>query len=80
MMRRRFDTSGAANQGDAAAQLQVGLRLGREGPAKDENAAAAYFRRGADQGVAPAQVLFAMCLSDGIGVPKNDEARGRSGR
>jgi TPR repeat protein len=62
-----------AQQGDANAQLQVGLRYDwGEGVGKDVNQAATWYQKSAVQGLANAQFLLGDCYAKGEGVAKND--------
>jgi hypothetical protein len=69
----------AANQGDAAAQNNLGVMYenGRGGLAKDEVEAVRWYRKAADQGYSEAQVNLGRMYENGRGgLPKDpDEAR-----
>jgi TPR repeat protein len=62
----------AADQGDAEAQFNYGLRLQNgEGVSKDLKGAADYFKLAADQSFAEAQYNYGVCLQNGEGVSKD---------
>ena len=65
---------GAAEKGDAQAQLNLGLMYYKgDGVAKDDKEAAAWFRRAADQGHAGAQNNLGVMYREGKGVVKDDK-------
>jgi TPR repeat protein len=49
------------------------MSLRGEGVAKDMKKAARLYRQSADLGYAPAQIIYGVMLSKGVGVPKNSE-------
>ena len=63
-----------AEQGDAVAQFYLGLMYRKgQGVPQDEAAAAQWFRRAAEQGVAEAQNILGLLMYDqGKGVPQDD--------
>jgi TPR repeat protein len=62
----------AAEQGDAAAQFNLGFYYANgRGVAKDEVEAAKWYRKGAEQGYALAQNNLALCYHNGTGVIQN---------
>jgi TPR repeat protein len=62
----------AADQGDTAAQLNLGGMYSKgQGVPRDYVAAASWFRRAADQGNAAAQFNLAMMYGRGQGVPQS---------
>jgi hypothetical protein len=66
-------SSREADQGDAAAQYQMGVRIaGSPESAPDYARAAGWFRRAADQGHAGAQAALAFLYHRGQGVPPSD--------
>ena len=63
----------AADEGDAAAQFNLGVMYANgEGVPQDDAEAAKWFRRAADQGDADAQFVSGLCTSTGRGVPQDD--------
>ena len=62
-----------AAAGDADAQLELGLRYWEgDGVPEDNEEAAKYFRKAAEQGLAEAQTWMGNLLESGIGVTAND--------
>jgi hypothetical protein len=49
------------------------MALRGEGLSKDMKKAASLYKRSADLGYAPAQIIYGVMLSKGVGVPKNRE-------
>ena len=67
----KFLTS-KAEQGDADAQLRLGIRYyNGDGTAKNTEEAVAWFRKAAEQGHGEAQYRLAKCYCDGIGVQQD---------
>ncbi len=65
----------AAEQGDAGAQINLGLCYDRGlGVDKDPKAAAAWYRKAAEQGDAKAQVNLGVRYDQGQGVDKDPKA------
>ena len=63
----------AAEQGDARAQFNLGLKYANgEGVPKDDREAVQWYRRAAEQGHAGAQLNLGFMYSEGRGVPKDD--------
>jgi TPR repeat protein len=63
----------AANEGNAQAQLLVGLSYkGGRGTSKDLTEAARWYRRAAVQGNSAAQYFLGVMYAEGEGVPKNN--------
>jgi hypothetical protein len=63
----------AAEQGDAAAQYNLGVMYFEgHGVPKDETEAVKWWRKGAEQGDAGAQHNLGLAYSNGHGVPKDD--------
>ena len=61
-----------AEQGDAAAQDNLGLMYNRgDGVPQDDAQAVAWFRKAADQGYAPAQARVGLRSRFGLGVPQD---------
>jgi len=64
---------GAASEGHAGAQYNLGVALAKgEGVAKDEVEAAKWYLKAAKQGLADAQFAVGMALANGKGVAKNE--------
>jgi TPR repeat protein len=64
-----------ANQGNAAAQYNLGLMYADgHGVAQDDAAAMSWFRKTADQGYADAQYNLGLMYADGQGVAQDDAA------
>src|SRR5512140_1921164 len=62
-----------AEQGDAAAQYQLGtLYAEGKGVEQSDTTAASWFARAANQGNAAAQYNLAVSYAEGLGVPKDD--------
>ena len=62
-----------ANDGDAAAQFNLGLMyMTGHGVQQDDSAAALWFRKAAEQGYAFAQSNLGALYRDGRGVPQDD--------
>ena len=60
----------AAGQGEAAAQVQLGILYGTgQGVSQDHAAAASWFRKAADQGEAAGQFNLGILYVQGRGVP-----------
>jgi hypothetical protein len=63
----------AAEQGDAAAQYNLGIMYDHgRGVPQDYTKAAVWYQRAAEQGYAPAQFNLGVAYYDGQGVPKDD--------
>jgi localization factor PodJL len=61
-----------AGRAEPAAMLEVGIRLGEgRGIARDVEAAARWFERGAEKGFAPAQFRLASAYEKGVGVKRD---------
>ena len=66
------ETQQSADQGDAAAQFNLGIRYATgEGVAQDYVEAVAWMRKAADQGDAGAQYNLAVSYVNGLGVPQD---------
>ena len=63
----------AADQGNAAAELNVGRGYEAEGPNKDMPEAMKWILRAADQGYGPAQLALAGMYAHGDGIKKDDQ-------
>ena len=64
----------AAASGDPRAAFEIGMRYAEgRGIAADPKAAAEWYARSADQGLAPAQYRWAVALEKGIGVARDSE-------
>jgi len=62
----------AANQGDAIAQFNLGVRyINGNGVDKDPAAAVKWFRTAADQGLANAQFNLGVCYAEGLAVDQD---------
>ncbi|GGD19800.1 hypothetical protein GTQ45_03255 [Pyruvatibacter mobilis] len=63
----------AATNGDAAAQYEIGQRYatGSSGLPQDDDQAAYWITRAAEQGLAPAQYRLGTMFEKGVGVPEN---------
>ena len=62
----------AADQGDAAAQFNLGLLSAEgQGTPKDESQAALWYRKAAMQQYAPAQLALGVCYANGAGTPQD---------
>ena len=63
----------AATNGDASAQYEIGQRYanGANGLPKDDEQAAYWLNRAAEQGLAPAQYRLGTMFEKGLGVPEN---------
>ena len=72
--KRRFEAKKVlAEQGDAMAQLFLGIRYSNgTGVPKDDKEAAKWYRLAADQGVAKAQYSLGSMYATGKGVPKDN--------
>jgi len=69
------ETKFKAEQGDAKAQAQLASMylLGRNGVEKDEQKAASWFVKSAEQDFVEAEVIIAALYDRGMGVPQNVE-------
>jgi TPR repeat protein len=64
----------AAEQGDAGAQVKLGLAyVGGTGVVEDDAEAVKWFSRAAGQNDAGAQYFLGLCYADGKGVPKDEK-------
>ncbi len=64
----------AAMAGDPRAAFEVGMRYAEgRGVAADSKAAADWYAKAAEKGLAPAQYRWAVALEKGIGVPRDSE-------
>lgn len=64
----------AAEEGGAAARFKLGLRLEHgQGVAKDEAAAARWYRLAADQGHGEARLRLGLMVEEGRGVPRDEQ-------
>src|SRR5688572_18792139 len=68
------DVRGAAERGEAAAQLELANRLffGDDGVAEDRAAAVSWFRKAAEQGHAEAQHRLGLLYHGGRGVARDE--------
>ena len=64
-----------AKDGAREAQYFSGLcaLFGETGVSRDAQAAVAWFRRSAEQGLPRAQYALGLCLQEGVGIEKNEE-------
>lgn len=64
----------ATESNDPFAQLYMGLlNSGRYGFPRNDEVAAEWFRKSADQGYTYAAACYGVCLSNGVGVPKDTQ-------